>query len=79
MGTSTLGVDNSLGDSLTGEVSELVEKVEVLSQDGAAGASGHRVLVVVDRGAGARRNNRLHTAEGDSLCEFVLFFIIDAS
>ena len=73
---STLSVDDSLGDSLTGEVSELVEEVEVLGKDGATGASSHRVLVVVDGGAGARRDNRLH-GQSDSL--FVLFFIIDTS
>ena len=50
--------------------------MEVLGEDGAAGASSHRVLVVVDGGAGACRDNRLH-GRSDSL--FVLFFIIDTS
>ena len=45
---STLGVNNSLGDSLTSEMGQLVEEVEVLGQDGAAWTSSHRVLVVVD-------------------------------
>ena len=76
MCTSTLSVNDSLGDSLTGKVSELIEEVEVLGEDGAAGASSHRVLVVVDGGAGACRDNRLH-GRSDSL--FVLFFIIDTS
>ena len=61
VGASTLSVDNSLGDSLTGEVSKLVEEVEVLSEDGATGASGHRVLVVVDGGAGAGRDDVFHS------------------
>mmetsp|Transcript_39289 Transcript_39289/g.51410 ORF Transcript_39289/g.51410 Transcript_39289/m.51410 type:complete len:217 (-) Transcript_39289:43-693(-) len=59
VGTSALRVDDSLGDSLAGEVSELVEEVEVLGEDGAAGTSRHRVLVVVDGGAGARSDDLL--------------------
>ena len=59
MSASTLSVDDSLRDSLTSEVSELVEEVEVLGEDGAARASSHRVLVVVDGGAGAGRDNSL--------------------
>ena len=56
VGASTLRVHDSLGDSLTSEVSELVEEVEVLGKDGAAGASSHRVLVVVDGHARGRRD-----------------------
>ena len=57
MGCGTLGVHNSLGDSLTGEVSELVEEMEVLSEDGATGTSGHRVLVVIDGSTRAGGDN----------------------
>ena len=53
---SALGVDDSLRDSLASEVSEFVQQVEVLSEDGAAGTGRHRVLVVVDGGARARRD-----------------------
>ena len=57
MGTSALGMHNSLRDSLTSEVSEFVQEVEVLGKDGAARASRQRVLVVVDGGAAARSDN----------------------
>ena len=56
MGGSTLSMHHSLGDSLTGEVSEFVEEVEILGEDGATGTSGHRVLVVVDGHARGRRD-----------------------
>ena len=46
--TGTLSVHNSLRDALTGEVGELIEEMEVLGEDGTAGASRHRVLVVID-------------------------------
>jgi len=59
MSAGTLGVHNSLGDSLTSEVSELVEEVEVLGKDGATRTSRHGVLVIVDRRATARGNNFL--------------------
>ena len=55
----TLSVNDPLWDSLTGEVSEFVEEVEVLGEDGTARASRHRVLVVIDRGAGTRRDSGL--------------------
>ena len=48
MSTGTLSMHNSLRDALTGEVSEFIEEMEVLSEDGTAGASSHRVLVVID-------------------------------
>jgi len=48
MGTSTLGVDNSLRNTLSVEVSELVNKVEVLEEERTSGSSGHGVLVVID-------------------------------
>lgn len=35
VGSGTLGVDNALGDTLAGEVGELVNKVEVGEDDGA--------------------------------------------
>jgi len=48
MSTSTLGVDNSLGNTLSVEVSELVNKMEVLEKKRTSGASRHGVLVVID-------------------------------
>ena len=57
VGSGTLGVHNSLRDSLTSEVSEFVEQDKVLSEDGSAGTSSHRVLVVVDGHARARRDS----------------------
>jgi hypothetical protein len=51
--TGSLGVDDSLGDSLSVKLGELVNQVEVLEEDGSSGASGDRVLVVVDRHASA--------------------------
>jgi len=45
---SALGVDDSLGDTLSSELSELVNEVEVLDEEGAVSASTHRVLVVID-------------------------------
>ena len=76
VGTCTFSVYNSLGNSLTREMSKFIEEMEILSEDGASWTGSHRVLVVVDGGAGARRDNRLH-GQSDSL--FVLFFIIDTS
>mmetsp|Transcript_137763 Transcript_137763/g.194883 ORF Transcript_137763/g.194883 Transcript_137763/m.194883 type:complete len:292 (-) Transcript_137763:39-914(-) len=46
--TSTLSVHNSLRDSLSVEVSKLVDEVEVLEEDGTILASSHGVLVVID-------------------------------
>ena len=70
MGSGTFSVDDSLWDSLTGEVSEFVEEMEVLGEDGSAGAGRHRVLVVVDGRTRARRDNWfLHTCALD-----ILFF-----
>ena len=51
VGGGALGVHNTLGDALTGEVSQLVNQVKVSQDNGAAWTSGHGVLVVVDRGA----------------------------
>ena len=60
---STFGMDNSLWNSLTRKVSQFVEQVEVLGEDGSAGTRSHRVLVVIDRGARARRDRRsLHAS-----------------
>ena len=56
VGSGTLGVHNSLRDSLTSEVSKLVEEVEVLGEDGTTRTGGHGVLVVVNRGTSAGRN-----------------------
>ena len=56
MSASALGMDDSLWDSLTGEVSKFVEQVEVLGEDGSTWAGRHRVLVVVDGRAGACRD-----------------------
>ena len=52
MSTSTLGVDDSLRDSFTVEVGQLVDKVEVLEKDRAVFASEERILVVVDGSTG---------------------------
>ena len=57
VGASTLRVHNSLGDSLTSEVSKFVEQDKVLSEDGTARTGSHRVLVVVDGHARARRDS----------------------
>ena len=46
--TSSLGVDHSLGDSLSVELGKLVDQVDILEKDGASSAGGHRVLVVVN-------------------------------
>jgi hypothetical protein len=48
VGSGSLGVDDTLGNALTGEVGELVEEVEVLDEDGALGSNGKWVLVIVD-------------------------------
>jgi hypothetical protein len=40
MGASAFGVDNTLGDSLSCEVSELVNEVEVLKKNGTVGTGG---------------------------------------
>ena len=56
MGASAFSVDDSLGNALTGEVSKLVEEVEVLGEDGTTRTGGHGVLVVVNRGTSAGRN-----------------------
>jgi len=55
VGGRALGVDDTLGDALTVEMSELVNQGEVLEDDGATWPNSHRVLVVVDgisRGGG---------------------------
>ena len=49
--TSALSVDNSLGNTFTGEVGKLVKQVEVLDEDGSAWTGGHGVLVVFNRSA----------------------------
>lgn len=46
--TSTLGVDNTLWNTLTSEMGQLVDQVEVSEDDWATWTSGHGVLVVVD-------------------------------
>lgn len=48
MGTSTLGVDDSLRDSFTVEVGQFVDKVEVLEKNRAVFAGQEGVLVVVN-------------------------------
>jgi hypothetical protein len=47
---SSLGMDDSLWDSLSCEVSKLVQKGEILSQDWSSWASGERVLIVINWG-----------------------------
>lgn len=39
--SSSFGVDNTFWDSFTSEVSELVNKIEVLNEDGATGTCSH--------------------------------------
>lgn len=57
----SLGVDDSLRNTLSSEMSELVNKVEVLDEERSIGASGHRVLVVVDGGTvGGSQSFTLH-------------------
>lgn len=56
--TSTLGVDDTLGDSLAIEVSQLVNQVEILEQNRAELSCSHRVLVIVDGRAGRSRQSR---------------------
>ena len=58
VGSSTLGMYDALWDALASKVSKLVDQREVLQDDRSLGASGHRVLVVVDRGA-VRSSQRL--------------------
>ena len=48
MSTGTLSMHDSLRDALAGEMSEFIQEMEVLGEDGTAGASCHRVLVVID-------------------------------
>jgi hypothetical protein len=50
MSASSLGMDDSLWDSLSCEVSKLVQKGEILSQDWSSWASGERVLIVINWG-----------------------------
>jgi hypothetical protein len=59
VGSGTLSVHNTLGDTLTGEVSQLVNQVEVGDDNWALGTSGHRVLVVVNWVASGGRNDSL--------------------
>ena len=48
MGTSTLGMDNSLWDSLSGEMGKLVQEHKVLGEDWSTWAGSEGVLVVVN-------------------------------
>lgn len=48
MGARSLGVDNSLWNSLSVEVSELINEGEVLKENWTFWSSSHRVLVVVN-------------------------------
>ena len=41
--TSSLSVNHSLWDSLSVELSELVDEVDILEEDGSSRASSHRV------------------------------------
>ena len=50
MGSGTLGMDDSFWNTLTGEMSEFIEEVEVLEEDWSVGAGGQRVLVVIEGG-----------------------------
>lgn len=44
--SSSLSMDDSLGDSLSVEMSELVNEVEILEDNRSVGSNGHAVLVV---------------------------------
>jgi hypothetical protein len=48
VGTCSLGVDHSLRNSFSVELSELIDQSEVLKEKGASRTSCHRVLVVVN-------------------------------
>jgi hypothetical protein len=52
MSCSTLGVDSTLGNTLTIEMGELVDQVEVLKKNGTSWTSGHGVLVVINWASG---------------------------
>ena len=45
---STLGVHDTLRNTLTSEVRKLVKQVEIAQDDGALGSGRHGVLVVLD-------------------------------
>lgn len=49
MGSGSLGVDDTLGDTLAVKVGQLVDEVKVLEQDGAKLSGGQGVLVVIHR------------------------------
>jgi hypothetical protein len=57
VGSGSLGVDDTLGNTLAGEVGKLVEEVEVLDEDRALRSNGQRVLVIVDGVALRVRNS----------------------
>ena len=59
VGTSTLSVDNSLWDSLSSEMSELVQEGEVLGEDWATWSSSKGVSVVVNWGTRGGGHNFL--------------------
>ncbi len=48
VGTSTLGMDNALGNTLPSEVGKLVKKIEVLDEDWSVVAYCEGVLIVVN-------------------------------
>lgn len=49
MGSGSLGVDDTLWDTLAVKVGQLVDEVKVLEQDRAKFAGGQRVLVIIHR------------------------------
>ncbi|MPN01697.1 hypothetical protein SDC9_148908 [bioreactor metagenome] len=55
VGAGTLGVHAALGNDFAVEVGELFEQPDILQQNRAARAGGHRVLVVDNRRAGSSR------------------------
>ena len=73
MGTSTLGVDDSLRDSFTVEVGQLVNKLEVLEKDWTVFAGEERVLVVVDGSSGGGGQGVAVVGHGgkEVFCDFV--------
>ena len=48
MGSGALGMDDSFWNTLTGEMGEFIEEVEVLEKDWSVGAGGQRVLIVIE-------------------------------
>ena len=48
VGTSSLGMYNTLGDTLTSKVSKFINEIEILNEKRTSRAGGERVLVVIN-------------------------------